>query len=261
MGWNQVATNYTKPVSAWQRMNVFTTWALLAITVTALGIHFIHQPNFAHAVPSLTNRAVLVSIPADLAVLGFAFNKNWRKRAIFDLFLCVSRCMNRKSHVEITENVTLGRIPLAGDNLEDFGAFVSILEDEEMRPGWAGGFHVDGTEAQQYRIRTPDMGIINVEKLDEAADAIHETTGKVYVHCKSGVSRSAMAVIAYLIKYKGMSPRKAYQHVKNKRRLLLSSAHLRRIDEFAAEPCGQTRDFITQMQGSDDRRLAGYMGV
>ena len=52
---------------------------------------------------------------------------------------------------------------------------------------------------------------------DRVADKIEEVRrrgGNSLVHCVAGVSRSASLCIAYLIKYKRMSLRKAYQHVK-----------------------------------------------
>jgi len=52
---------------------------------------------------------------------------------------------------------------------------------------------------------------------DKVADKIEEVRrrgGKSLIHCVAGVSRSASLCIAYLIKHKRMSLRKAYQHVK-----------------------------------------------
>ncbi len=43
---------------------------------------------------------------------------------------------------------------------------------------------------------------------------------KVIVHCYAGVSRSASTVIAYLIKYKGMSLEEAYKFVKKRRPII-----------------------------------------
>ena len=40
------------------------------------------------------------------------------------------------------------------------------------------------------------------------------------VHCLAGVSRSVSFVIAYFIKYQGMSYQQAYQLVKSKRRII-----------------------------------------
>lgn len=55
----------------------------------------------------------------------------------------------------------------------------------------------------------------NVQKLfDETTTFIHNASlnkdNKILVHCVAGISRSATFVIAYLIRYKKMSPQEAY---------------------------------------------------
>lgn len=58
---------------------------------------------------------------------------------------------------------------------------------------------------------------------DRVADKIEEVrrkNGAVLVHCVAGISRSASLCIAYLIKHKRMSLRKAYQHVKMRRQII-----------------------------------------
>ncbi|KAI1294610.1 Dual specificity protein phosphatase 21 [Halotydeus destructor] len=52
--------------------------------------------------------------------------------------------------------------------------------------------------------------------LSLATDKIHETTlagGRTVVHCMAGVSRSTAIVLAYLIKYRKWTLRRAYKHV------------------------------------------------
>lgn len=52
---------------------------------------------------------------------------------------------------------------------------------------------------------------------DRIADKIEEVRrrgGNTLVHCVAGISRSASLCIAYMMKYKRMPLRKAYQHVK-----------------------------------------------
>ena len=44
--------------------------------------------------------------------------------------------------------------------------------------------------------------------------------GKTLVHCMAGVSRSASLIMAYLMKYKGMSLRGAYDFLKTKREII-----------------------------------------
>uniref|UniRef100_T1JMK9 protein-serine/threonine phosphatase n=1 Tax=Strigamia maritima TaxID=126957 RepID=T1JMK9_STRMM len=55
---------------------------------------------------------------------------------------------------------------------------------------------------------------------DIVADKIAEVRrrgGKTLVHCVAGISRSVSLCIAYLMKYEGMSLRKAYQYIKGRR--------------------------------------------
>uniref|UniRef100_A0A646QF89 protein-serine/threonine phosphatase n=1 Tax=Hemiscolopendra marginata TaxID=943146 RepID=A0A646QF89_9MYRI len=65
---------------------------------------------------------------------------------------------------------------------------------------------------------TPYANLFNY--FDVVADKIAEVRrqgGRTLVHCIAGVSRSATLCIAYLMKYEGMSLRKAYLHVKARR--------------------------------------------
>ncbi|MDN3508861.1 MAG: dual specificity protein phosphatase family protein, partial [Candidatus Neptunochlamydia sp.] len=65
-----------------------------------------------------------------------------------------------------------------------------------------------------------DHYYLDFNQLDRAADFINEKLKErknVYVHCKSGMGRSAMAVAAYLIKYKKINPIKAANQIKENR--------------------------------------------
>ena len=48
-------------------------------------------------------------------------------------------------------------------------------------------------------------------------DQVRESDGKVLVHCRAGMSRSATMCIAYLIKHNHWSMDKAYEFVKSRR--------------------------------------------
>jgi protein-tyrosine phosphatase len=77
---------------------------------------------------------------------------------------------------------------------------------------------------------------------DRVADKIEEVRrrgGKSLVHCVAGVSRSASLCIAYLIKYKRMSLRKAYQHVKSRRHIIRPNpGFFRQLVEFEGRVLG-----------------------
>ena len=58
-----------------------------------------------------------------------------------------------------------------------------------------------------------DQIVADPQKMDEAADWIHEQRSKgaqVLVHCAYGVERSPLTVVWYLMKYRGMSLNSAY---------------------------------------------------
>lgn len=69
----------------------------------------------------------------------------------------------------------------------------------------------------------------------EAADFIEDAIssgGKVYVHCRAGISRSAALVIAYLMIKKKMSAQDAVRRIKENRNIIPNDGFLRQICEL-----------------------------
>jgi protein-tyrosine phosphatase len=64
-----------------------------------------------------------------------------------------------------------------------------------------------------------DHALLNEKQLDAAAEVINERLkhGNIYVHCRAGVGRSAMAVAAYLIKYEGKTVDQACRIIRSSR--------------------------------------------
>ncbi|KAF7062045.1 hypothetical protein CFC21_068691 [Triticum aestivum] len=74
------------------------------------------------------------------------------------------------------------------------------------------------------------------DDLCRAAAFIHssgERGRKTYVHCKAGRARSATVVMCYLVRYKGMTAKEAYDHVRWCRpRVSLAPAQWQAVQDF-----------------------------
>ena len=83
----------------------------------------------------------------------------------------------------------------------------------------------------------------------EAADFIQsalDCRGKVYVHCKMGISRSATLVLAYLMIKKGMTAQEAVRTVRSRRQIIPN-------DGFLKQLCQLNEDLI-QKKAIEERR-------
>lgn len=136
------------------------------------------------------------------------------------------------NHVHTAPNgsrIFLGALPNKKDpsylrrmNHERIGAVLSLNEPWERR-NFADSvpFTRDDWAAarKDYRsIDALDHYYLNFDQLDQAADFINAelVDGKnVYVHCKSGMGRSAMAIAAYMIKYEKMTPDQAARQIEH----------------------------------------------
>jgi hypothetical protein len=92
---------------------------------------------------------------------------------------------------------------------------VSITNDDVVIPG---------KNLKHLHIRLEDNGesdlLGNFETIFGFMIEAVSTEGAVLVHCEAGISRSATTVIAYLVKYHNMSLEDAFQHVKERRRII-----------------------------------------
>ena len=57
----------------------------------------------------------------------------------------------------------------------------------------------------------PNLG--DVERGVEFIEQHAQKNGRVYVHCKAGRARSATVVLCWLVKYRGMTPQEAQEHL------------------------------------------------
>ncbi len=75
-------------------------------------------------------------------------------------------------------------------------------------------------DVKHYQIPSSDYCTMHIEQIQKAVEFIHwniKNNRTIYVHCKSGKSRSFLVVLCYLIKYLGYNCFDAINHVKSKR--------------------------------------------
>ncbi|XP_071501196.1 dual specificity protein phosphatase 14-like [Diadema antillarum] len=68
-------------------------------------------------------------------------------------------------------------------------------------------------------IPTAQLGV-HFDRIADKIHAVKKNGGKTVVHCYAGRSRSASAVIAYLMKYEHMSLKQAHSHVRSRRAVI-----------------------------------------
>lgn len=127
-------------------------------------------------------------------------------------------------------NLYLGAIPLKNQgHLEQIAELgitdvLSIVEDFELADGWVNSpakkedWEALGVQVKQ--IPAVDFYPLTQQEIQEGIEHLHTLLqeGKtVYVHCKAGRGRSATIVIAYLMKYHGLSFEQAFSTIKEAR--------------------------------------------
>lgn len=206
--WNRIIEIFKRTMSSplfWVTLKV---GALIGTTITLL------------AFPALIPVKLLAPIVGvGLATLGIEIYLLHKPLAYeilvyYGLFDNWVRPEGRPWWSEITENVILGAIPLKNKNhiekLEKKGitSVLSLLELFEFSPKLltVPANHTDWSKRniKHKHIPAEDFTPLPVHVLAEAVDYVHnqvKSGEKIYIHCKSGVGRSTMVVVGYLLKY------------------------------------------------------------
>ena len=216
--------------------------------VKALIISMVALTLFAYQLrhPRSSKKLLCVTIFA-LGTLGGILY--YRKPLVFEALLIFNLVKNFFFGWEwwnkIDDNIYLGGIPLERFGHENLlktnigiKAVLSIVEDFEFEQTTVVGKAVLKRAWKTHlHLRCGDFHPPTNETLNKGAkwlkDQVEEGK-KVYVHCKSGVGRSASIVVAYYMKYRGMTLDKARNKVALKRPYIFSSnsKNMRRMIEY-----------------------------
>lgn len=150
---------------------------------------------------------------------------------------------------QISDNIILGAIPL--NNLDHLNGLkkngvktvISVIEEFErhetigIKPVSTEEWNKNGV--QNYVFSVEDFAGIPTKKLHEIVDKIHESIGndnKIYIHCKSGIGRSALVTTCFLFKYSEKKFKNIYEtmmYVKAKRnKINLNSDQMNALYKF-----------------------------
>ena len=191
---------------------------------------------------------------APLNALKKAFCYSWHtidmafKVTIYHCSLVYNVAMNQlfpnswKWWNEIDPQIYLGAEPLSNKGhfkaLTEMGftLILSKLEDFEYSNGMltkpVRPEQWESSQIHVWRSPTRDGTRINENQLNNDLIRMRQeilARGKIYVHCKAGRGRSAMTVIAYYMKYEGMTFDAAYAYVKSKRPQVFLTASQTRL--------------------------------
>jgi protein-tyrosine phosphatase len=174
----------------------------------------------------------ILSIP--VAMFGY----QWRRLA-FEFFVLLHYIELQLGlfqwYTLVDDNLILGAIPMQDHQIETFQklniqAVVSIVQPWELDSCTFFGCPMNPDDwkragIKQYILPSPDFVPPSFEVLDEGAKILDRhlsNSERVYVHCKSGVGRSASVVLAYLLKFKGEDLITLHKRLKARRTVVFS---------------------------------------
>ncbi|MCC5832238.1 MAG: dual specificity protein phosphatase family protein [Chlamydiales bacterium] len=186
-------------------------------------------------------------------ILGFGLQLPFKGKQKLEFeYSALARMFKSKNYNEIIElenkhKIFLGALPNRFRNNaehlvneEGVKGILSLNEDWEVKQ--ANGLMLPYTDSdytelgvKSERMTVKDHTLLSDEQLNEAAEKIKEMLeiGNVYVHCRAGVGRSAMAVAAYLIMYNNSTVEDACTLIETKRPNSTIRKKERRLNEYA----------------------------
>jgi protein-tyrosine phosphatase len=228
------ATTSTSPQQHSLPCPVWKDWARIVVRSPTIRVLLLTGASVACALTGGTPLLITAGVIAVIALSILIKDKNRIGFEWTSLFQRAAKAPDQRfNEIKIGENSTkifLGGMPnkLAkdGDQLKanGIGAVLSVVEPwEHEQIGYSCPYSDQEYEQAgiiRYKIDHKDHTPLTVDKMDQAADFIDQQIRegiKVYVHCRAGVGRSAMAVAAYLIKYKGMRVEEAMKTITTSR--------------------------------------------
>ena len=149
---------------------------------------------------------------------------------------------NRRWYDRVDSCVLLGALPfysVARQLVENEGVkgVVTLNEEYETRFFTPSQQEWGKMGVRQLRIATVDYNNApSLENIQKGVAFIQEHAEKeesVYVHCKTGRSRSTTVVVCYLMERENLNPEQAFRKVQEKRsHVVLGSAQYARIIEY-----------------------------
>ena len=156
--------------------------------------------------------------------------------------------LNKPYYNEILPGIYLGALPLKNFNHDKtlieklkIKAVLTVIEDYELATETLFSSPVQKNDWTEQgvgvcHISIKDMTSLSIKDLHIAADFIKEHKESIYIHCKAGMGRSVMCLMAYLMKYKYMTYKDAERFVKCKRPATsLQIWQKERLKEFSLE--------------------------
>jgi len=148
---------------------------------------------------------------------------------------------------QVVENLYIGSYrDLQMDTIDDYGVDVVINVAKECQ------YTPPRNNITYYHYLFDDNPEENIsEKFDEIADIIKNNIEQpngcttinykiISVHCMAGKSRSASFILAYLIKYEGMSLKEAYRMLNTKRNIYPNMGFMRQLMDYELKVSGKS---------------------